>query len=71
MTPELVAILSVGVAILAVLVVSAQRTDKRFEQLEERQEARFSQIDSRFAQIDSRFCRLIAALHGWKNAWLT
>ena len=33
MTPELVAILGVGVAILAILVAMAQRTDKRFEQV--------------------------------------
>ena len=36
MTPELVSILGVGVAVVAVLVASAQRADKRFERLEGR-----------------------------------
>ena len=55
MTPELVAILSVGVALLAVQVVSAQRTDRRIEGLE-----------SRIAGLESR---MAAWSNNWSPAW--
>ncbi len=42
MTPELVAILGVGVALLAIQVASAQRTDRRIEGLETRMGATWS-----------------------------
>ena len=58
MTPEILTILGVGVALAAVLVASAQRTDKRFEQLEGRLNTRFQQIETRLDRLDDRVERL-------------
>ena len=62
MTPELVAILSVGVALLAVQVVSAQRTDRRIEGLEQRLESRIADLGSRMASLEQRLETRIASL---------
>ena len=64
MTPELVGILSVGVAILAVLAVSMQRTDKRFERLE----ARFDRLEARMSDLEQRQARLEGLLDGLREA---
>ena len=64
MTPELVGILSVGVAIVAVLLVSMQRTDKRFERLE----ARFDRLESRMSDLEQRQARLEGLLDGLREA---
>ncbi len=64
MTPELVGILSVGVAIVAALVVSMQRTDKRFERLE----ARFDRLESRMSDLEQRQARLEGLLDGLREA---
>ena len=58
MPPEILTILGVGVALAAVLVASAQRTDKRFEQLEGRLNTRFQQIETRLDRLDDRVERL-------------
>lgn len=69
MTPELVAILGVGVALLAVQVASAQRTDRRIEGLETciaGLEARMAsleqQLESRMASLEQRLETRIASL---------
>ncbi len=64
MTPELVGILSVGVAIVAVLLVSMQRTDKRFE----RMEVRFDRLESRMSDLEQRQARLEGLLDGLREA---
>ena len=64
MTPELVGILSVGVAIVAVLLVSMQRTDKRFERLE----ARFDRLEARMSDLEQRQARLEGLLDGLREA---
>ena len=64
MTPELVGTLSIGVAIIAVLVVSMQRTDKRFERLE----ARFDHLEARMSDLEQRQARLEGLLDGLREA---
>ncbi len=64
MTPELVGILGVGVAIVAVLLVSMQRTDKRFERLE----ARFDRLEARMSDLEQRQARLEGLLDGLREA---
>ena len=56
MTPELVAILGVGVALLAVQVASAQRTDRRIEGLK-----------TRMASLEPRQARLEGLLDGLRE----
>lgn len=64
MTPELVGILSVGVAIVAVLLVSMQRTDKQFERLE----SRFDRLEARMSDLEQRQARLEGLLDGLREA---
>ena len=66
MTPELIGIITVGVALCAVVLTSAglqfaalkwfaDRTDQRFVELEARIDQRFEEVNRRFEQVDKRF----------------
>ena len=57
MSPELIGILAVGVAIVAVVFTAMQRTDKRIEALEMR-------IDKRIEALETRIDRRMDALEG-------
>ena len=74
-TPEILTILGVGVALAAVLVASAQRTDKRFERLEgrlgrldERIDDRFERLENRMSALEQRQARLEGLLDGLREA---
>ena len=71
MTPELVSILGVGVTIVAVLVASAQRADKRFERLEgrlDRLDGWLDRLESRLSNLEQRHARLEGLLDGLREA---
>jgi chaperonin cofactor prefoldin len=53
-SPELIGILTVGVAVVAVILTAMQRFDKRFERLEKRIDAMEARIDRRIDAIDKR-----------------
>ena len=55
MSPEMISILSVGVALAALIRAGQARIDKRLENFEKRVDARFQQVDARFQQVDARF----------------
>ena len=63
MTPELVAILGVGAALLAVQVASAQRTDRRIEGLE----TRIAGLETRMASLEQCLARLEGLLDGLRE----
>ena len=71
MTLELVAILGVGVALLAVQVVSAQRTDRRIEGLKQRLESRIAgleqRLEARIASLEQRMAWLEGLLDGLRE----
>ena len=52
MTPEMIAIVSVGVALAGLILTLFIRTERRFEQMEARIDSRFEQMETR---IDRRF----------------
>ena len=52
MTPELIAILSIGAALAGLILTLFIRTERRFEQMETRIDSRFEQMEAR---IDRRF----------------
>ena len=75
LTPEILTILGVGVVLAAVLVASAQRTDKRFERLEgrldrldERIDDRFERLETRMSALEQRQARLEGLLDGLREA---
>lgn len=54
MSPELIGILTVGVAVIAVMLTALQRIDRRFERVEERIDTLEERIDKRFERIEER-----------------
>ena len=54
MTPELIAIIAVGVALAALILRQGTRFDKRFERVYER----FDRLDERFDKLIGRFKNL-------------
>ena len=71
---ELVAILGVGVALLAVQVVSAQRTDRRIEGLEtciagleSRMASLEQRLETRIVSLEQRMARLEGLLDGLRE----
>lgn len=62
MTPELIGIITVGVALGALMFAAwkwlADRMDKQFAASEARMDRRFEQVDERFGQVDKRFTEL-------------
>ena len=71
MSPELIGILSVGVAIAAAIIVAIQRFDKRIETLEARVDSRIDTLETRMndridtleARIDNRIDTLEARIN--------
>ena len=62
MTPEMIAIISVGVALAGLMVTLFIRIDRRFEQMEARNERRFEQTDTSIRESEQRLDAKIAAL---------
>ena len=51
MTPEVIAIIAVGVALAGLMLRQGARSDKRFDKVDER----FEKVDERFEKVDERF----------------
>ena len=58
MSPELIGILAVGVAIVAVVFTAMQRTDKRIEALETRIDKRMDGLEGRLKGLETRIASL-------------
>jgi uncharacterized protein YdcH (DUF465 family) len=58
MTPELIAILAVGITLAAFGLTSLQLTFKRIGEVGARMDARFDRVDARFNRVDERFDRI-------------
>ena len=54
MSPELIGILTVGVAVIAVILTALQRIDKRFERMERRIDALEERMDRRIDALEER-----------------
>ena len=75
MSPELIGILTVGVAVIAVVFTALQRIDKRFERieeridtLEERMNKRIDGVEVRIASLEKGQARLEGLLDGLREA---
>ena len=75
MSPELIGILTVGVAVIAVMFTALQRIDKRFERieeridtLEERMNKRIDGVEDRIASLEKGQARLEGLLDGLREA---
>ncbi len=58
MSPELISILAVGVAIVAVVFTAMQRTDRRIEALEARMDKRIDALEDRLEGLETRIASL-------------
>ncbi len=59
MSPELIGILTVGVAVIAVILTALQRIDKRFERVESRIDALEERMDRRIDTLEERMDKRI------------
>ena len=64
MSPELIGILTVGVAVIAVILTAMQRIDKRFERMEKRIDG----VEVRIASLEKGQARLEGLLDGLREA---
>ena len=64
MTPEMIAIVAVGIALGGTMLTMFQIVLRRIERLETRMDERFAQQDARFAQQDARFTQLDERMGG-------
>ena len=58
MSPELISILAVGVALAAVVFTAMQRTDRRIDALETRIDKRIDALEGRFDALETRIASL-------------
>lgn len=58
MSPELIGILSVGVALAALILVALQRIDKRIDALETRIDKRIDALETRIDGLETRIAGL-------------
>ena len=64
MSPELIGILTVGVAVVAVVFTALQRFDKRFERIDKRMDS----LEERLASLEKGQARLEGLLDGLREA---
>lgn len=55
MTPELIAIIAVGVALAGLILRQGARLDRRIDDLKQEVGERFEKVDKRFEKVDERF----------------
>ena len=55
MTPELIAIIAVGVAVVSLILRQGARSDKRFEKVDKR----FDKVDERFKNLEGRMTQIV------------
>ncbi len=58
MSPELIAILAVGVALTGVQLAGLRGLGARIDRVEARIDQRFEQVDRRFEQLEARLARV-------------
>ena len=68
MSPELIGILSVGVALAALVFTSMHRMDKRIDALEARIDKRIDALEARIAALEKGQARLEGLLDGLREA---
>ena len=59
MSPELIGILSVGVALAALILAAMQRVDRRFERVDKRIDALETRVDKRIDALEARIDKRI------------
>jgi flagellar capping protein FliD len=82
LTPEIIAILGVGIALAGLIVSISIRNEKRFEQIErrldqieqrsaereQRSSEQFERLEHRFSALEQRMARLDGMLDGLREA---
>ena len=58
MTPELIAILSIGIGLYAQSFNQGRRLDRRIDRLEEQINERFAKVDERFRKLEERMAAM-------------
>jgi predicted nucleic acid-binding Zn-ribbon protein len=70
MTPDVIAIIAVGIALGGLMLAMFQTTNKRFDSIELRlsaMEQRFTSFEERFAALEQRQARLEGLMEGIRD----
>ena len=68
MTPDLIAIIAVGVALAALILRQGARHDKRIDDLKQEVGERFKALEDRMTQIEKQQAKLEGLLEGLREA---
>ena len=68
MTPELIAIIAVGVALAALILRQGSRLDKRIDDLKQEVSERFKSLEDRMTQVEKQQAKLEGLLEGLREA---
>ena len=68
MTPELIAIIAVGVTVVSVVLRQGARLDKRIDDLKQEVSERFKSLEDRMTQIEKQQAKLEGLLEGLREA---
>ena len=71
MTPDLIAIIAVGMILAALILRQGTRSDKRFEKVDKRfdkVDERFKSLEGRMTQIEKQQAKLEGPLEGLREA---
>ena len=68
MTPELIAIIAVGVALAGLILHQGLRLDRRIDDLKQEFSERFKSLEDRMTQIEKQQAKLEGLLEGLREA---
>ena len=68
MTPELIAIIAVGLTVVGVVLRQGSRLDKRIDDLKQEVSERFKALEDRMTQVEKQQAKLEGLLEGLREA---
>ena len=68
MTPELIAIIAVGLTVVGVVLRQGSRLDKRIDDLKQEVSERFKSLEDRMTQVEKQQAKLEGLLEGLREA---
>ena len=68
MTPELIAIIAVGLTVVGVVLRQGSRLDKRIDDLKQEVSKRFKSLEDRMTQVEKQQAKLEGLLEGLREA---
>ena len=68
MTPELIAVITIGIGLAGLILRQGQRLERRIDRLEEQTNERLSKLEQRMATMEIQQAKLEGLLEGLREA---